>query len=196
MNSNKISDEALFVKIRESNILAFDTLFARYYKNLCFYSNKITGNGEIAEDIVQELFIKIWENRETILIEKFVKSYLYRSVYNRSVNYLRDNKNLKNNVSIDLNTTNHQSYYNADNDILYFELESKLFEIIDSLPEKQKKVFLLKRLENYSYKEIALELCISEKMVEKYLSKAIHKLRRELSEYHSPSSITLLFFLI
>ena len=195
-NNNKISDETLFSKIKQGNILAFDTLFTRYYKNLSFYSNKIIRNGEIAEDIVQELFIKIWENRETIHIEKNVKSYLYRSVYNKSVNYLRDNKSLKSNDNLDLNAANHQSYFNADNDILYFELESKLFEIIDSLPEKQKKVFLLKRLDNYSYKEIALELGISEKMVGKYLSKAAIKLRTAISEYNSSLSINLLFFLI
>ena len=195
MNSNKISDETLFINIKESNVLAFDTLFARYYKNLCYYSNKIVSNGEIAEDIVQELFIKIWETREKILIEKFVKAYLYRSIYNRSINYLRDNKNLKNNVSNDLNMATQHSYNNADNDILYFELESKLFEIINSFPEKQKKVFLLKRFDNFTYKEIAQELDISEKMVEKYLSKATKKLRDALQGYKSNSITNFFFFL-
>lgn len=195
MRISDISDEVLYSKLRESNIPAFNTLFARYYKNLCFYCKRIIENNEIAEEIVQEVFVKIWEDRDNIQIKNRVKPYLYRSVYNRSVNYLRDNKNSINNITIDLNATNQISSFEADNDILFFELETKLFALIDTFPEKEKKVFVLKRLENYSYKEIAQELGISEKMVEKYLYKATKKLRVALSQYKSSSTINLLFFL-
>jgi len=196
LERNNISDAALFVKIKEGDIPAFDMLFTRHYKNLCFYSQRIIRKGEIAEEIVQELFIRVWENRGNIQIGSSVKSYLYRSVYNRSMNHIRDNKYLQNTTGMDSGITNQEGYYNADNDILYVELELKLFEIINSLPEKQKKVFLLKRLEHYTYKEIAQELGISEKMVEKYLSKAVGKLHDELTEYTSPLPPNLFLFFL
>ncbi len=61
MNSYPISDESLFSKIKEDNTYAFNTLFTKFYKSLCYYANKISGKPEKADDIVQELFIRIWE---------------------------------------------------------------------------------------------------------------------------------------
>lgn len=193
MNSYPVSDEALFSKIQEDNTFAFNTLFTKYYKSLCHYANKIIGKPAKAEDIVQELFIRIWENRLTIQIGKSVKSYLYRSVYNRSVNYIRDTKALGNTIELYSGCIYQESYYNADNEILLSELETKLFEIINSFPEKQKNVFLLRRFENLSYKEISQNLNMSEKMVEKYLSKALAILREALIEYRGHLLIILFF---
>jgi len=192
MNSYSVSDEALFAKIKEDNVFAFNALFTKYYKPLCFYANKIIGKSELAEEVVQELFIRIWENRLTMQIGKSVKSYLYRSVYNRSVNYIRDNKASGNTIDLDSSCSDHESYYNADNEILLSELETKLFEIIDEFPEKQKNVFLLRRFENLSYKEISQKLNMSEKMVEKYLGKSLAVLREALIEYrgHLPGYFT------
>lgn len=76
MKDNELSDNVLFEKIAQSNILAFDTLFVRYYKKLCYYSNSITRKKEISEEVAQDVFIKVWENRESLQIEKSIKSYL------------------------------------------------------------------------------------------------------------------------
>lgn len=190
--SIQVSDEILFSKISDDNGLAFNTLFTRYYKKLCYYANQITNNGEMAEEIVQELYIRIWENRKTLAVEKSVKAYLYRSTYNRSVNAIRDNKKF---AVADADILNIESYHNADNDILYFELEAKLFEIIDAFPEKQRNVFILKRFDNLSYKEIAAELNMSERMVEKYLSNSIKLLREALSGYNNTLPGYFIFFL-
>lgn len=190
--SIQISDEILLSKVKNDNGLAFNTLFTRYYKKLCYYSERITGNGEQAEEVVQELFIRIWENRQTLEVEKSFKAYLYRSTYNRSVNALRSIKKFE---TTGEETINAQSYHYADNDILYFELEARLFEIIDAFPEKQRTVFIMKRFDNRSYKEIAAELCMTERMVEKYLSKSLSVLRKELSEYNKPLPGYFVFFL-
>jgi RNA polymerase sigma-70 factor (ECF subfamily) len=187
-----ISDETLFSQIRDENGIAFNTLFTRYYKKLCYYAYKITANGELSEEIVQELFIRIWESRDTLEVEKSVKAYLYRSTYNRSVNVLRSNKKFERN---DACIADIESYQLADNDILYFELETKLFAIIDAFPEKQKNVFILKRFDNLSYKEIAAELNMSERMVEKYLANALRALREALSDYKKPFPDYFIFFL-
>ncbi len=190
--SIQISDEILLSKIKNDNGLAFNTLFTRYYKKLCYYAERITGNSELAEEVVQELFIRIWESRQTLEVEKSFKAYLYRSTYNRSVNALRT---IKKTEMADAESIYIESYHYADNDILYFELETRLFEIIDAFPEKQRNVFILKRFDNKSYKEIAAELSMTERMVEKYLSKSLSALRKELSEYNKPLPGYFVFFL-
>jgi RNA polymerase sigma-70 factor (ECF subfamily) len=183
MENIELSDNTLFEKIRLSNVLAFNTLFIRYYKKLCFYSYKITSKKELSEEVVQDLFVKIWENRKSLQIEKSIKPYLYRSVFNLSTNAIRDNKKLSSMVEISSLNLEHESYDKADNDILLNELESKLFEAINLFPEKQKQVFILRRFDGLSYKQISAELNISEKMVEKYISKSLAILRKELFEY-------------
>lgn len=190
--NNQISDEILLSKIKDNNGSAFNTLFTRYYKKLCFYAERITHNGDQAEEVVQELFIRIWENRKTIEVDKSVKAYLYRSTYNRSVNALRSLKKFE---VVEEEKISEKSYQCADNDILYFELEVRLFEIIDSFSEKQRNVFIMKRFDNRSYKEIAAELSMSERMVEKYLSKSLSALRQALNEYNKPLPVYFMFFL-
>ncbi|HET6558941.1 MAG TPA: RNA polymerase sigma-70 factor [Prolixibacteraceae bacterium] len=187
MKVNELSDNVLFEKIAQNNVLAFDTLFVRYYKKLCYYSNKITCKNEISEEVVQDVFVKLWESREFLHIEKSIKSYLYRSVYNLSVNAIRNNKKLNKSVEIDSNCIDFKSYDNADNDILLNELEYRLFETINLFPEKQKNVFILKRFDGLSYKQISAELNMSERMVEKYVSKSLVALRNELIEYKNPT---------
>ncbi|HAH24880.1 MAG TPA: hypothetical protein DCL77_14195 [Prolixibacteraceae bacterium] len=194
MKDKELSDNLLFEAITLSNVLAFDTLFVRYYKKLCYYSNKITNKNEISEEVVQDVFVKIWENRQGLQIEKSIKSYLYRSVYNLSVNAIRDNKNLSNSVEIGSNCLNHQSFDNADNDILLNELESRLFETINSFPENQKNVFILRRFEGLNYRQISKELKISERMIERYVSKSLSALRKEMIEYKKPLPTYFIFF--
>lgn len=187
MKDNKLLDNVLFKLIAQSNVLAFDTLFVRYYKKLCYYSNKITRKNEISEETVQDVFLKVWENREFLHIEKSIKSYLYRSVYNLSLNAIRNNNfGVNNSVEIDSNSIDFKSYDNADNDILLDELEFRLFETINTFPEKQKNVFILRRFEGLSYKQISVELNISERMVEKYVSKSLVALRKELIDNKKP----------
>lgn len=190
--NTQISDEILLSKIKDNNGSAFNTLFTKYYKKLCFYAERITHNGDQAEEVVQELFIRIWENRKTIEVDKSVKAYLYRSTYNRSVNALRSLKKFE---VVEEEKISEKSYQCADNDILYFELEVRLFEIIDSFSEKQRNVFIMKRFDNRSYKEIAAELSMSERMVEKYLSKSLSALRQALNEYNKPLPVYFMFFL-
>ena len=195
MKDNELSDNVLFEKIAQSNVLAFDTLFVRYYTKLCYYSNKITRKNEISEEVVQNVFIKVWENREFFHIEKSIKSYLYRSVYNLSLNAIRNNIRVNNSVEIDSNCMDFKSYDNADNDILLNELEFRLFETINSFPEKQKNVFILRCIDGLSYKQISAELNMSERMVEKYVSKSLVDLRKELIENKIPSLPYFIFML-
>ena len=195
MKDNELSDNVLFERIAQNNVLAFDTLFVRYYKKLCYYSNKITCKNEISEEVVQDVFVKLWESREFLQIEKSIRSYLYRCVYNLSVNAIRQNKLLNNLVEIDSNCIDIKSYDNADNDILLNEIEFRLFEIINLFPEKQKKVFILRRFDGLSYKQISAELNMSERMVEKYVSKSLVTLRNELVEYKKPNLPYLIFII-
>lgn len=100
---------------------------------------------------------------------------------------------MNNFVEIDSNCIDFKSYDNADNDILLNELEFRLFETINSFPEKQKNVFLLRRFDGLSYNQISAELNMSERMVEKYVSKSLVALRNELIEYKKPIAHYFIF---
>lgn len=194
MKYKDLTDNVLFEQVTQGNVLAFDTLFVRHYKNLCFYSCKVTCKKEISEEVVQDVFVKIWENRASLQIEKSIKSYLYRSVYNLSVNAIRDNKKINSSVEIDSACLNRQGTDNADGDILLNELESRLFGIINSFPERQKEVFILRRFDGLSYKQISAQLEMSERMVEKYISKSLSALRNELAEHRETLPHYFIFF--
>ncbi|HKI90120.1 MAG TPA: sigma factor, partial [Draconibacterium sp.] len=80
---SEANDKILFEKINKNDVKAFETLFHRYYKSLCLYAAKIIKNDSAAEEIVQDLFVKLWEKRNTLEIKISVKNYLVRSVKNQ-----------------------------------------------------------------------------------------------------------------
>lgn len=157
---------------------AYKQLFATYYMNLVLYCQNLSGNESQAKDIVQETFIKIWNSRKSLEITTSIKSYLYRSVYNNFVNaYTKKIKDEK--VLLDVKREISNSLINSDIDI--YELKIKLIEAaIEELPKKCKKVFLMSKVEGYKYKEIAKLLSISEKAVEKHVSRAISRIKDSL----------------
>jgi RNA polymerase sigma-70 factor, ECF subfamily len=86
---DKPDEMVLFEKIKKGNIKAFETLFHRYYGNLCLFASKLINNNEAAEEIVQDLFVKLWEKKEQISIESSIKNYLFRSVKNHCLNFIK-----------------------------------------------------------------------------------------------------------
>jgi RNA polymerase sigma-70 factor (ECF subfamily) len=143
-----------------------------------------------AKEIVQDVFINLWNKRETISSDKSVKSYLFTSVKNRCFNFIRDNKKFRSSV-LDIDIADYEAPYENDS-FSGSELQAKIDNAINKLPENCREVFKLSRIEELKYKEIADKLNISVKTVEAQMSKALKVLRVELKEY---IMVALLFLL-
>ncbi|MBN2729381.1 MAG: RNA polymerase sigma-70 factor [Bacteroidales bacterium] len=161
---------------------SFEELFRKEFKNLCVFSIKYVKDMETARSIVQDCFIYIWEKRETMDEEKNLKSYITTMVYNRSLNYLRDQKKFDRNV-LEFEGLMDEKSQMADSGIMTRELKGEIQNAIADLPEKCREVFLLSREENMKYKEIADHLGISIKTVENQMGKALKHLRERLGPY-------------
>jgi RNA polymerase sigma-70 factor (ECF subfamily) len=161
---------------------SFEELFRKEFKNLCVFSIKYVKDMETARSIVQDCFIYIWEKRETMDEEKNLKSYITTMVYNRSLNYLRDQKKFDRNV-LEFEGLMDEKSQMADSGIMTRELKGEIQKAIADLPEKCREVFLLSREENMKYKEIAEHLDISVKTVENQMGKALKHLRERLGPY-------------
>jgi RNA polymerase sigma-70 factor (ECF subfamily) len=165
------------------SIDAFEGLFKQYYAKLVVYACKYVSDVDIAREIVQEFFVRLYEKRQTINIDTSVKSYLFRSVYNCCINYINQ-KNIQNRHlrNIDLERTEEE---NLENEIHAIELQQRIFEVIDGLPAKCRMIFKMNRLEGLKNEEIAEQLNLSKRTVETQISKALKILRQKLSDYRS-----------
>ena len=169
-----------FERIKNGDEKAFDYLFDTYYKGLSVFANKYVKNVEVAEDIVQELFIKVWNKREQLDVNTSLKSYLFQSVYNSCLNHLKHLK-IRDNYKkyISYNNTNELQH----DTLVEEEFKSRIYNSIESLPEKCKIIFKLSRFEGLKYKEIAEKRNISIKTVKGQIGKALKTLRHDLQDY-------------
>jgi RNA polymerase sigma-70 factor, ECF subfamily len=160
----------------------FETLFRQYFTGLCYFARKYTGDLDAAKEIVHTVFIRIWENRRDFDWEKPAKSYLFTSVYHRSLNLIRDNQKFINHeeAAVRHMITDDSAFYD---DLETAELESIIKAALQRLPQKCREVFELSRFEGRKYAEIAEQLSISVKTVEAQMSKALHILKEELKNY-------------
>ena len=161
---------------------AFHSLFERYYLTLSAFAGKYLNDIEVARDIVQDLFVHLYEKRHTLLITASLKSYLYQSVQNRCMNHLNSLKRRDDHHQNIGRTGDHAT--ELEEQIMATELEQKIFQNINELPEQCKKIFLMNRMEGKRNGEIAASLNISKRTVETQISKALKILRDHLKDYH------------
>ncbi|MFW5707749.1 MAG: RNA polymerase sigma-70 factor [Bacteroidota bacterium] len=158
-------------------------LFDLYYNNLCRFASGYLSDPDTAEEIVQQVFINLWNQREKIDPEKQIKSYLFTSVKNRCLNHIRDNRKYR---SYYLDVETELEIQVDEKDIFAeAELEKRLSQALEKLPEKCREVFVLCRFEEMKYKEVADKLNISQKTVEAQMSKALKILREEFKDLWS-----------
>ena len=162
-------------------------IFYFNFNVLCHYAESIIKDKSYAEDIVIECFEKFWEDRDRINIKENIRSYLFRSVHNRSVDYLRQRKRyyeIEIEKAAELTTLKESSaYFDATDPLEIKELEKKIEDAIDELPDACKTIFLLNRKQGLKYKEIADQLDLSVNTVEVQMGRALKKLKLSLSEY-------------
>ncbi len=187
---NSQTENLLFSEDEQKHEVAFKTIFETYYTSLCCFAVQYLKDDNAAEEIVQEVFLKIWEKRKTIRIESSLKSYLFRSVRNSCLNLIQHEK-IKS-QHIDDTKKRFKQEINPDKFYLEIDLAKKIEESIDSLPEKRREIFRLCKEDGLKYKEIAEKLNISVKTVEAQMGLALKTLREKLKTYRS--SIFLFYF--
>ena len=181
MDYRLLSDEVLLKLLKISDELAFKELYSRYWKRL-FYSvlNKINSK-EVAEDIVQSLFVDLWDKRERHSIQN-LPGYFDTAVKYRVINYIK--AVISKRVHLSIFTENQeQGESNADLNLLIEELNTTIDKAIRQMPQKTQTVFRLSRFESYSNKEISGKLHLSEKAVEYHITQSLKTLRIYLKDF-------------
>lgn len=160
---------------------SFETLFKLHFKALHAYAITILRDEEDAEEIVQQVFLKLWEKRHSLSIEISVKAYLYKAVYHHCLNHLRDfNTRLKHQGEVQRMTDLHDQPASAG--IEMNELQQRLNKAMNELPEQCRTIFQLSRFENLKYREIAVQLGLSVKTVENQMGKALKTMRFKMAD--------------
>lgn len=173
-------DHQLMNRIKAGESLAYDTLFKKYYAYLCMIVYRMIQDKSAAEDVVQDVMLELWKKRESIEIKNAVKSYLHRSVRNKTLNRIRDNR-MK--FEGDEQLLEVPSGESSPIQMMQGEdLAQTLQKTYEKLPEKCRIVFSLVKYEGLSYKEAAEQLEISVKTVENQISKALKIFREVLKK--------------
>lgn len=182
------SASELMRKISQGDEQSFTNTFDRYYSVLCYYADKYIHDPDESRSLVQQVFVDLWMKRKKIVIQQSIKAYLYKSVKNYALDYLKH----KNVESKFLHKAQAETEAFDSNLIEEAELNARINSAIDGLPEKCREIFILCRFEELHYREIAERLGISIKTVEMQMGIALKKLRSQLTEHQN--ILLLLFF--
>ena len=168
-------------ELQNQNKSVYKNVFNHFYKGLVLYANNFLFDQQASEDVVQEVFISLWENAKNIEIKSSLKAYLYAMVRNKCLNYLKSVK-----ITDELNVIDLNSMLVLEEDLDLISEEEKtilynhILKIIETFPESMQQVFKLKFIENYKYDEIADELGISVNTVKTQLKRAKLKISESL----------------
>ncbi len=179
MRDKQREEIALFEKIKDGEINSFNVLFEEYYDPLCNFAFLFLKNKEQTEEIVSDVFTKIWQKRNEIFITESLRSYLYKMTRNAIVSHFRKEKHDFVLLNIDFDI---YEFITPETLLLHEELEEKINQLIGGLPKKSGLVFRMKKVDGLKYKEIAEILDISEKTVENHITNAVKKIKALLEE--------------
>lgn len=189
------------INLKKGNPATFKDVFALLYPRMKGYCKLFFTSDDLVDDIIQETFITLWEKRNDIRTDKAIESYIFVMLRNKCLNVLKKQKLENPNIDIEsLDTEQLQYLYQLDflgkeERSLEEELIVAFQKAIDTLPTKMKTVFVMSKLEGRKQKEIAEELDISLKMVEKHMAKAKQHIREKLI-HQFPTLLVLISFLI
>lgn len=176
-----LKEKQLFLDFQGGDHAIFDYFFDKYYKGLCVYAYRMLKSNTEAEDLVQEFFVRILENRRNIFIDTSVKSYFIRSIHNRCLDNLAHQLVKINHEQIRLKMLSVEDL--QEYPLLDSELTQQIERAIQKLPDGIRETFMLNRFEGLSYLQIAKQDNISIKTVEYRISKALTILRKDLGDY-------------
>jgi RNA polymerase sigma-70 factor (ECF subfamily) len=176
-----IRDTDITGRIRNGDVGQFESLFRSSYVSLVRYAKTLIKDHDTAEEIVQDLFYRIWKDREKLNIESSLNGYLFRSVHNKCLHYIEHNRVVERHAEeMAYQQTETQE---SPSDILnYNELQEKIARILERLPDRCGKIFTMSRFEGLKYTEIAEKLSVSVKTVEANMGRALKEFRKELTQ--------------
>lgn len=161
----------------------YKKVFEEYYNPLCNFAFKIVKRKDLAEDVVQEVFVQIWHKRSTIQLSSHIKNYLFQSTRNKAIELLRRNKLESDYIQNDMHSK--EDSYEIEQDANTFMLKEQLKRSIRQLPPKCQEIFVMSKVNGLTYTEIAEELNLSVKTVENQMGRALKLLREMLKKIKS-----------
>ncbi len=191
MLKSRDHDELIQKQLNAGEISALEYLFHQYYDDLCRYTVVFIKDIDIAENIVQDLFVYIWEHRETIEIHLSFESYLYQAARYKALNYKRDYSRKADKISILSKLNVDKVSVRADEAIELRELNVIINEAIGLLPERCQQIFRLSRSEELSYREIADVMNISISTVDNQVNTALKKIKTHVHRYYPEMYVTV-----
>ncbi len=175
-----INDDILLIsRIRNGDIDAFEMLYHQYKKKLYNFSLRYLDENTEAEDVVQQVFINLWEHRESLDESLSVKSYIYKSAVNNIYNLLKKRAICARYVEYELQKSRQLSNQTYDQ-VLFDDLENTIKAIVTTLPLQQQKIFNLSRFDGFSHEDIAKKLEISVRTVENQIYRVIKIIKKQL----------------
>lgn len=183
MNRKFFSDQELVTQLQRSEKAAFEEIYKRYWRKLFNMAFHQTGKKEEAEELVQDLFVNIWQRRESSQI-KHLDLYLTLSLKNKIYDFIKSQISYRKYQEfiilkeVDL-------HFETDSIVNYLELTEAVEKVLSLLPEKSAKAFKMSRFEAFPVKKIAKEMDISEKAVEYHITKSLRFIKENLKAYYS-----------
>ena len=162
---------------------AFELLYRRYYARLCAFANKFLFDPQSSEEVVQDIFLKLWENRKTLQDGSSGKSFLFQAVHNKSLNLLAHQKVAVKYSEMIKAVYSHPEEFDVHESLIAKELQKKILIVVNDLPPECRRIFMMSRSQGKKQLEIASELNISVKTVETQINRALKRLKIELSDY-------------
>jgi RNA polymerase sigma-70 factor (ECF subfamily) len=176
-----LRDSDIIGRIRNGDTGQFESLFRSSYVSLVRYARTMIKDHDTAEEIVQDLFFKLWQDKEKLNIESSLNGYLFRSVHNRCLHYIEHTKVVERHAE-EMLYQQTESIESPSDILNYKELQEKVARIIERLPERCGKIFTMSRFEGLKYTEIAEKLSVSVKTVEANMGRALKEFRKELAQ--------------
>ncbi|HLN55224.1 MAG TPA: RNA polymerase sigma-70 factor [Bacteroidales bacterium] len=174
-------DTEIIRGIREGDTGQFETLFRSSYVSLVRYAKVIIKDHDTAEEIVQDLFFRLWQDRQKLNIESSLNGYLFRSVHNKCLHYIEHLRVVEKHAE-EMSMRQQEGQESPAEILQYAELQERVAEILGKLPERCGQIFYMNRFEGLKYSEIAEKLKVSVKTVESNMGRALKEFRKELSE--------------
>ncbi|WP_423126333.1 RNA polymerase sigma-70 factor [Gaoshiqia sp. Z1-71] len=172
------TDDQLFQRVKQDDYLSFNLLFTRYYARLCVFVYEYIKDEAVAEDLIQDLFLKLWTERKRIEIRDRVISYLYKASRNAALNYLRSETNKQKAINKLVLAASQTEDEFSDFD----EFMAQVQVCIDELPDRSKQVFVMSRIDGMKHTEISEGLGISVKTIKNQIWKSMQYLRSCLQQ--------------
>lgn len=181
-SSSIIEEQLLLRQLREGDMASYEILFHRYYPTFFAFAKGMLKDEGAAEDIIQNVFMKIWVHREALVETMSIKNYIYVLSKREVFNHLRAKYNTHVVLTEDMMTLEHPSE-NEETQSDYRELREAVQNVIDAMPPKRKSVFCLSRFKSLTNQEIADKLGISIRTVEKHIELALRTFKEQLGGF-------------